>query len=130
MRTRSPGRFLAEVTDSDGLDSSARQLVLHALDLHPGLGAVYSIGGGNQAILDAFAARRRPCRVFIAHDLDRDNRRLLAEGRLSAVLHHDLAQDMRRACQVIMAANGALDGPVAAGPASIQIITPVNLPAG
>jgi LacI family transcriptional regulator len=72
----------------------------------------------------------RPCRVFIAYDLDRDNRRLLADGRLSAVLHHDLAQDTRRACQVIMAANGALDGPVAAGPASIQIITPVNLPAG
>jgi LacI family transcriptional regulator len=128
IRARSPGRFLAEITDSDGLDSSARQLVLDALDSHPGVGAVYSIGGGNQAILDAFDTRRRRCRAFIAHDLDRDNRRLLAAGRLSAVLHHDLAQDMRRACQVIMQANGALDGPIVSVPAAIQIITPVNLP--
>jgi LacI family transcriptional regulator len=130
IRQRSPGRLVAEVTDSDGLDAAARQLVLRALDRHPGLGAVYSIGGGNQAILDAFDARRRTCHAFIAHDLDRDNRRLLAAGRLSAVLHHDLPQDMRRACRMIMAAHGALDGPVASVPAPIQVITPFNLPDG
>jgi LacI family transcriptional regulator len=130
IRERSPGRFLAEVTDSDGLDSSARELVLRALDRHPGLGAVYSVGGGNQAIADAFDDRRRPVRAFIAHDLDRDNRRLLAAGRLSAVLHHDLAADMRRACQVIMQASGALDGPIVSVPAAIQVITPFNVPPG
>ena len=64
----------------------------------------YSIGGGNRAILDAFDARQRPCRAFIAHDLDRDNRQLLEAGRLSAVLYHDLRADMHRACQIIMQA--------------------------
>ena len=128
IRQRSPGRLLAEVTDSDGLDASARELVLRALDQHAGIGAVYSIGGGNRAILGAFTARNRPCHVFIAHDLDRDNRGLLEAGRLSAVLHHDLAQDMRRACQVVMQAHGALEGPIASVPSSIQVITPFNLP--
>ncbi len=128
IRERCPHRQLAEITDSDGLDASTRQLVLDTLDRHPDIGAVYSIGGGNRAILDVFGARQRQCHVFIAHDLDRDNRQLLAAGRVSAVLHHDLRQDMHRACQIIMQAHGALDGPIVTAPAPVQIITPVNVP--
>ena len=47
-------------------------------------------------------------RVFVAHDLHEHNLALLHDGHLSAVLHHDLRQDMRHACQVIMQAHGAL----------------------
>jgi LacI family transcriptional regulator len=128
IRERWPDRPLAEITDSDGLDTSVYRLALDALDRHADIEAVYSIGGGNRAILDAFDARRRPCRAFIAHDLDRDNRELLAAGRLSAVLYHDLRRDMHRACQIIMQAHGALDGPVVTAPAPIQVITPFNVP--
>jgi LacI family transcriptional regulator len=128
IRERWPHRHLAEITDSDGLDTSAHQLVLDALNDHDDIEAVYSIGGGNRAIIDAFDARQRPCRVFIAHDLDRDNRHLLEDGRLSAVLYHDLRRDMHRACQIIMQAHGALTGPIVSSPASIQVITPFNLP--
>ena len=128
IRERWPDRALAEITDSDGLDSSVYRLALDALDRHDDLEAVYSIGGGNRAILDAFDARRRPCRVFIAHDLDRDNRELLQAGRLSAVLYHDLRRDMHRACQIIMQAHGALDGRIVTAPAPIQVITPFNVP--
>ena len=49
-------------------------------------------------------------------------------GRLSAVLYHDLGRDMRHACQVIMQANGALDGPIVTAPSAIQAITPFNVP--
>jgi LacI family transcriptional regulator len=128
IRERWPHRALAEITDSDGLDTSAYRLTLDVLDRHPDIEAVYSIGGGNRAILEAFDARRRPCRVFIAHDLDADNRALLEAGRLSAVLYHDLRRDMHRACQIIMQAHGALDGPIATAPAPIQVITPFNIP--
>ena len=128
IRERWPDRALAEITDSDGLDSSVYRLALDALDRHDDLEAVYSIGGGNRAILDAFDARRRPCRVFIAHDLDRDNRELLQAGRLSAVLYHDLRRDMHRGCQIIMQAHGALDGPIVTAPAPIQVVTPFNVP--
>ena len=128
IRERWPHRRLTEITDSDGLDTSVYELALGALDQHADIEAVYSIGGGNRAILGAFDARRRPCRVFIAHDLDRDNRELLQAGRLSAVLYHDLRRDMHRACQVIMQAHGALDGPIITSPAPIQVITPYNVP--
>ena len=128
IRERWPHRHLTEITDSDGLDTSVYRLALDALDQHDDIEAVYSIGGGNQAILDAFDARRRPCRAFIAHDLDRDNRELLEAGRLSAVLYHDLRRDMHRACQIIMQAHGALDGPIVTAPAPIQVITPFNVP--
>jgi LacI family transcriptional regulator len=128
IRERWPHRRLTEITDSDGLDTSVYRLALDALDRHDDIEAVYSIGGGNRAILDAFDARQRPCRAFIAHDLDRDNRELLEAGRLSAVLYHDLRRDMHRACQVIMQAHGALDGPIVTAPAPIQVITPFNIP--
>ena len=128
IRERWPHRPLSEITDSDGLDTSVYQLALDALDQHADIEAVYSIGGGNRAILDAFDARQRPCRAFIAHDLDRDNRQLLEAGRLSAVLYHDLRRDMHRACQIIMQAHGALDGPIVTAPAPVQIITPFNVP--
>ena len=128
IRERWPHRGLTEITDSDGLDTSVYRLALDALDQHADIEAVYSIGGGNRAILDAFDARRRPCRAFIAHDLDRDNRELLEAGRLSAVLYHDLRRDMHRACQIIMQAHGALDGPIVTAPAPIQVITPFNIP--
>jgi LacI family transcriptional regulator len=88
--------------------------------------AVYSIGGGNRAVLDAFGERE--CRVFIAHDLDADNVDLLRAGRISAVLHHDLGQDMRRACHVIMQAHRALPGGILSWPSSVQVVTPFNAP--
>jgi LacI family transcriptional regulator len=130
LREGGPARRLIEVTDSDGLDSTQRALVLAALERNPGINAVYSIGGGNTATVDAFAALGRDILVFVAHDLDHDNTRLLAERRLSAVLHHDLRQDMRRACQTIMRAHQALpdEGPFL--PSAIQVVTPYNMPPG
>ncbi|MEU5123394.1 LacI family DNA-binding transcriptional regulator [Streptomyces asoensis] len=128
MRLAQPQRSLVEVTDSDGLDATQRDLVLEALERDKDIVAVYSMGGGNLATLDAFDTLGRSCAVFVAHDLDQDNTRLLRERRLSAVLHHDLGQDVRRACQTIMRADKALpdDGPTL--PSAIQIVTPFNLP--
>jgi LacI family transcriptional regulator len=99
------------------------------LDSNPNISAVYSIGGGNLAIVEAFAARHRTYSAFIAHDLDADNTRLLRTGRISAVLHHDLRQDMRQACYVIMQAHKALPGAAYSWPSNIHVITPYNMPA-
>ena len=129
MRTRYPDRAMIEIDNSDGLDETMRGLVLTALDTNPHVNAVYSIGGGNMAIVEAFAARQRTYSVFIAHDLDQDNTRLLREGRISAVLHHDFRQDMRQACYAIMQAHKALPGGGYSWPANIHIITPYNMPA-
>ena len=84
--------------------------------------------GGNRATVEAFAAQGRTYRVFVAHDLHEHNLALLHDGHLSAVLHHDLRQDMRHACQVIMQAHGALSGLPRSWHSAIQVVTPYNLP--
>lgn len=128
LRAMQPQRAVVDITESNGLDGVLRDLVLAALKQDPELKAVYSIGGGNLATVEAFDALRRPYVVFIAHDLDQDNLRLLRAGRLSAVLHHDLNQDMRNACHVIMQAHRALPGPIVSWPSPIQVVTPFNVP--
>jgi LacI family transcriptional regulator len=89
---------------------------------------VYSVGGGNAATVAAFDRLGRECRVFIAHDLDADNRRLLRDGRISVVLHNDLRADARLAIRLILAERGALPAE-AVRPAPVQVVTPYNIPA-
>lgn len=125
---RPSGRAIIEVSDSDGIDATNERLVLEALKANPGIQAVYSVGGGNVATVAAFEKLDRECRVFIAHDLDADNRRLLREGRISAVLHNDLRADARVALRLILQEQGALPAePVR--PVPIQVVTPYNVPA-
>lgn len=129
LRNRpAPARTLIEQTDTDGLDARVRESTLRTLELNPGINSVYSIGGGNRAVLEAFDLAGRRCRAFVAHDLDSDNRRLLEDERLTAVLHHDLNYDMRSACHLIMQAQGAIDGPLESVRSQIQIVTPFNIP--
>ena len=128
IRERWPHRALVEITDTDGLDTSVYRLALDALDRHPDIKAVYSIGGGNRAILDAFDARRPPLPGVHRARPGPGQPRTARDGRLSAVLYHDLRRDMHRACQVIMQAHGAMDGPIVTAPAPIQVITPFNIP--
>ena len=128
MRSRYASRHLVEIDNSDGLDETMRGLVLAALETDPDINAVYSIGGGNMATVEAFASIGRTYAVFVAHDLDQDNTRLLRSGRISAVLHHDLNLDMRRACHAIMQAQKALPGAAHSWPSNIHVITPYNMP--
>ncbi len=130
MRSRNPDRVLVEQTDTDGLDASVAESTLSTLSRHPTVNAVYSIGGGNRAIHEAFVTAGRPCHVFVGHDLDRDNAELLREERLTAVLHHDLRYDLRLACHIIMQAQGAIDGPIESVRSPIHVVTPYNIPPG
>ncbi|MFB8244313.1 LacI family DNA-binding transcriptional regulator [Streptomyces sp. NPDC055952] len=128
MRARHPDRTLVEITEGQGLDATQYDLVRAALERDPDIRAVYSIGGGNIATLRAFDDLGRECAVFVAHDLDQDNTRLLREHRLSAVLHHDLRQDVREACHTVMRAHGALPPAGPTLPSAIQVVTPYNMP--
>jgi LacI family transcriptional regulator len=105
--------------------------VRDALAADPDIAAVYSpyAAGGNAATVAAFTDARRACRVFVAHDLDAENLALLHEGELSAVLHHDLALDLRRACHGVMQAHGALPGAPRSWHSGIQVVPPYNIPA-
>ena len=129
QRSVAPNRRQVDLVNTDGRDDLHR-LVLDALAAHPDIVAVYSMYafGGNRAVVDAFAEAGRTYRVFVAHDLHEHNLALLHDGHLSAVLHHDLRQDMRHACQVIMQAHGALAGHPRSWHSAIQVVTPYNLP--
>jgi LacI family transcriptional regulator len=129
MRSRSADRTLIEQTDTDGLDATVKDSTLRTLQRNPDINSVYSIGGGNAAILQAFDTAARRCHAFVGHDLDRDNLQLLHDERLTAVMHHDLRYDMRLACHIIMQAQGAIDGPIEPVRSPIHIVTPYNIPA-
>jgi LacI family transcriptional regulator len=128
LRERYPNLGIIDVSEGFGVDRATGALVKDALAAEPDIAAVYSAGGGNLAILEAFRAMGRPCRVFIGHDLDADNVALLKAARISAVLHHDLRADMRSACQHIMRAHRVLPKSLLPQPSQIQIITPFNRP--
>jgi LacI family transcriptional regulator len=81
------------------------------------------------ATLGAFAELGRQPRAFVAHDLDDDNRGLLRTRRVSAVLHHDLRADLRRACRLLLQARGILPGTPSTVPSQVQVVTPYNEPA-
>jgi len=127
LRRLAPGRAVVELAETDGLDTTIHGQALAALTADPAINAVYSIGGGNRAIVQAFADLDREYRCFVAHDLAADNLSLLRAGALSVVLHHDLPTDLHHACQHLLQAHQLLPA-VRTPPSNLQPITPYNLP--
>ena len=124
-------RRLLEVVDAADTPSSVATGIQQVLSSAPAVRAVYSMyagAGGNAAVVAAFESRGRPYDVFVGHDLDAENTALLRTRKISAVLHHDLRTDLRRACHAIMQAHGVLPGPVRTNPSAVQVITPHNAP--
>ena len=131
MNTADRRRTLAEVVDAEDRADAVGAGIRAVLAGNPSVRAIYSLyagAGGNTAVVDAFAAEGRRYDVFVAHDLDGENTALLRERKLSAVLHHDLRTDLRRACHAIMQAQGVLPGPIRTNPSAVQVITPHNAP--
>lgn len=114
--------------DVDGLDSSMERAVEAVLRSRDDLVAVYSIGGGNNGIRAALARAGVEPVAYVAHDLDADNVALLRQGALTAVLHHDLRRDARRAIEQLLRARGLLAGAPTSLLAPVEIITPWNIP--
>jgi LacI family transcriptional regulator len=130
IRALTPGRDVVVVGDTDGPDTTLLDAVRGTLRTHPGIDPVYSPGGGNRATLAAFEDEGRRPSVFVAHALDADNRALLRSRRITAVLHHDLRADLRRACRLLLQARGVLPGSPLTVPSQVQVVTPYNEPTG
>lgn len=117
-----------DISGGYGVYASTFERVVHALRQHPRLRAVYSVGGGNRAIVDAFAATGRQLDVLIGHDLDAENRQLLQEQKMAAIIDHNLQVDARHVFLHILQYHRVWKtGPIA--PSQVQIVTPFNLPA-
>jgi LacI family transcriptional regulator len=128
LRTLSPHRRIVGITESEGLDETLKALVEKELRAHRSLVGAYSIGGGNRAIIGAFATVGRDRLVHVAHDLDRDNLELLHTHTLTAVLHHDLHADARNAIRQVLRYHRLLPGAPTSTPANVQVVTPFNVP--
>ena len=128
LRDRYPSIGIVEISEGLGRDDATGALVTAALSAHPGINAVYSIGGGNRAVLSAFAQASRACAVFVAHDLDSGNLDLLRAGKIHFVLHHDLKADVRTVFRAIIGRRSAVTTPGIARLSAVEVITPYNIP--
>lgn len=127
LRKRWPHLGILEISEGYGKDFATGEQVRAALARDASINAVYSIGGGNRAIINAFVAAGRPIACFVGHDLDRDNVELLRQERLHYVLHHNLSSDAASVFRAFLKSRHAI--PQMAGPqlSAIEIITPFNL---
>jgi LacI family transcriptional regulator len=89
--------------------------------------AVYSMGGGNRGILQAFDDAARPVIAYIGHDLDAENRALLQEGRIDAIIDHDLVADARDALRAILFHHRRIESHHSSQPSRAMVVTPYNL---
>lgn len=108
------------VQGKQGADFAAR--VAEVSRARPPAG-LYSIGGGNRALVRAFGRLGLPRPVMIGHDLDPENRALLADGALEAVLYHELTDDIRQALQVFLSVHsqGAVPMPKDGTPLRVML---------
>jgi len=123
-----PQLRVVRISEGYGVDALTFERVSAVLAEDPTIDAVYSVGGGNQAILRAFTCQQRQLEAFIAHDLDEENYQLLATRQLDAVIDHDLRTDARIAMQAILRFHSFLPPAGEEGAFSrVNVVTPFNL---
>ena len=123
-----PTLRIADASGGGGLDGDTARRIRDVASAIPDLVAVYSMGGGNRAILKTLGALGHAPRLVLAHDLDADNRVLLAQRRIGVVLEHDIAKDMANAFSALVHWHGLTRGPPGSLTSDICILTPENMP--
>ncbi len=123
-----PDLQVLAVQGGSGVDFETSKLLRKSLEGMRELRAVYSMGGGNRSILRTLEDHGLRPEVYVAHDLDRENRELILDKRLDFVLHHDLQLDLRNAFNAFLAyhrlSNDRFETPVS----TVQVLTPENIP--
>ena len=150
LTSRSNDQFLGEEEREYGFKSTLNRLCpkLHIVNANGGSGvhfetlrimqsvvegldqirAVYSMGGGNRTILDVLEQNDSLPNIYVAHDLDKDNRGIIEDGRISFILHHDLRVDLHNVFQAFLHHHKLTADLPHATISNIQVITPENIP--
>ena len=123
-----PELRLIDVSGGSGVHYETSRLLDGVVDALHDLKAVYSMGGGNRTILDILQKNRFQPTIFIAHDLDQENRTLIEAGHLYFVLHHDLRADMHNVFQAFLHHHKLVPNGPTQTISNVQVITPVNIP--
>ena len=97
------------------------------LDAYPGLAAIYNVGAGNSGVARALQERGRERSVtFIAHEISAENRLLLIDGTLDAVIDQNPRVEAREALNILeSAARGVAYAP---HPPRLHAIFKENIP--
>jgi LacI family transcriptional regulator len=127
LREGFPKLSVVEVTNTYGLDRETRRRVAACLKERRDIVGVYSMGGGNRGILEAFDEAKRPVLAYIGHDLDAENRALLEAGRIDSIIDHDLVADARDALRAILHQHRRIKSHHSNQPSRAMVITPYNL---
>ncbi|MBT2132383.1 LacI family DNA-binding transcriptional regulator [Aliiroseovarius lamellibrachiae] len=128
LRQLRPELKIISATGGSGLPHDTAQDVMRVLRGVDDLVAVYSMGGGNRAIDQVLSNLGHAPHLFIAHDLDRENKDLLLSRCIQYVLHHDLHTDLRNAFHRLLRHHRLMPADTVDAPSNVQIITPANLP--
>jgi len=126
IKERAPAITSLTISGGFGIYDHTLALIKDTLKAQPNLNAIYSVGGGNRAIVEAFQQLNRPLDLFIGHDLDRENRQLLAEEKINMVLSHDLAIDAYHTLLHLLQFHRQKPKTFLP-PSQVQVITPFNL---
>jgi len=127
LRDHCPRLSVLNVQGGSGVNFQTTKVLAAALNRLTEVRGVYSMGGGNRSILATLADHGLKPDLFIAHDLDRDNRALILDAKIDFVLHHDLHADITNAFQVFLGHHRLLPDPFRASTSTAQIITPANV---
>ena len=96
IRRNSPQLRIVETSGGSGVLHGTTKAIEDAVEQLSDLKAVYSIGGGNRAVLNVLNAHRLKPKVFIGHDFDEENSELLKSREIHFLLNHDIDVDMRK----------------------------------
>ncbi|NWA72696.1 LacI family DNA-binding transcriptional regulator [Serratia proteamaculans] len=128
LSQRAPYLQIKAVSEGYGIDTLTFKQMCTALEQDHSIHSVYSVGGGNSAVLQAFSAMQREINVFIGHDLDEENRKLLAAEDMDAVIDHDLQEDARAAFGAILRFHGFLpEAEDETASSRVIVVTPFNI---
>ena len=85
---------------------------------------LYSVGGNNVLLLKTLDGLGHTKPLTVGHDLDPDNDELLRLGKLDLVIYHDLSEDVRNACRVIMSVHSKGRMPMPFNGAALRLAMP------
>ncbi|SMX25022.1 LacI family DNA-binding transcriptional regulator [Boseongicola aestuarii] len=128
LADRSPQLRTVKLQAGSGSVSEMSRVMTNVLAAKPDLCAVYSIGASNRLILDTLEHNALRPSVFVAHDLDQENRDLILHQRLDFILHHDLQSDIKYTFDAFLSYHRLLTEPMDVPVSAVQVLTPENIP--
>ncbi len=128
LETQCPNLKILKLQGGSGVGYETSRLLSSAIGDLTEVRAVYSMGGGNQSILETLSNAGLAPDVFVAHDLDQENRKLILEHQLDFILHHDLQSDIRNVFDAFLTYHRLTPATNANPISTVQVLTPENIP--